>query len=321
MSTVVSRNDVLRLHVADDGLVWYGSDNQFAVNSYMQPSGFFQDNPLGFDFADPRCIRVLGTHSNASLLVFLHTLRIAAPATFKKQKLMLGSPSLVPTANLRSEPTTVLQHLWQPSCTSVAPGMWHEMTQLDYCTYAMIDEMQKVGCDDRVPEVVQRIVTYHPVWPALAYIPFLDRDAVCRLLCDIVDPRWFQHPSRPHRHSRLHAYLGITPRNMNAYLTSAFPDRHFNRARNVIASWYNRKFTKGDRLGKGKFLWQAFSTGGDKASGLLRGTQRFVSFLQEFWLNAVRRAHPEAFFHPFLFFRDTEEAVVFARHLMDWKPV
>jgi hypothetical protein len=301
---------VLRLHTDADGLVWYGDDGQLAVNSFLPAQDFLRSDVLGFPLSSAACIRLLGTWANAPLVVHVQQLRASQPEMYRQQRVQLAAPALVPTAALRDDPVAVLQHLWQPTYSSRCPGMWHDMSNLDFCTYAMI---QQLAGSVSVPEIVRRIVVYHPAWPALSFVPGLDVDAGCRLLCDIVDPRWYKHPTHPGRLGRLHAHLGLVPANMRAYLGDGPPGRHFDRAVRVVQTWYG-----GQGSSPTGFLGRALAAGrcGQDVcpDGLLRGCRRLADLVAIVWLLEVQPRHPEAHFDPLRFFGDREEADRFLSH-------
>lgn len=323
MTTLVAGDvKILRLHVDDDGRVWYGDDLQLAINSYLPSADFLlKAEGLEFNPVNAKCVRLLGTAANAPLVVQLQQLRAGRPELLQLQRVQLGSPALVPTCATRSDPSSVLQHLWQPTYCNRCPGMWHDMTHLDFCTYYMISESRNTV---EVPEVVRRTATYHPAWPAISFIDGLDHDLGCRLICEIVDPRWYKHPFRPGRPTKLYAHLGLTPKNMEAYLNDTPGDRHYDRARIVAGSWYDNK--RGDAgpkspSGAGSFIWRAYGCAKDRVHGLLRGCQRLVDFIRAIWSQAVQPVHPEARFEPLRFFGDKLEAARFLEHYEAQKQV
>ena len=61
-----------------------------------------------------------------------------------------------------------------------------------------------------------KILRYQPTWAAVSFVPTVNMAAACKLVCEIMDPRWYNHPRRPQRATRLFAYLGIMPANLAA---------------------------------------------------------------------------------------------------------
>lgn len=302
----VRTDTVLRLHVDSDGMVWVGDDADPAENTYQEVDDFFDGGLAAEYLADAKSVRLLGAACNARLVVRLHERRALDPE-FKAVSVRLGAPVIVPSAALRDDPEAVLYHLWQP-----AAGAWHELVPLDYCTYAMIDGL--TDCVGReVPEVVARIAEYHPAWPALTFVTGVDRSAACRLLCDVVDPRWYRHPTRPGRLTRLSAHLGLTPENIAACVGEGRPGRHFNRAANAVRVWYNPRSHR-ETPGPADFLLATLAAHERLGRGLLRGTERLVAFVAAVWDDAVRPKHPEVAFDPAVFFRSAAVGAAYAAH-------
>ena len=299
--------------------MWYGDQDSPATNTCIDAWDFFDNETYQEDLDNARVVRLLGTRANAPLIVKLQERRAGNPA-FAKKPILLGSPAAVPGCWLKDDPSAVLRHLLQLPYGSTLVDQWHEMTTADYTTYAMINTVGERGGRE-VPMMTKKIAAYHPAWAALTFVRSVDEDTACRLLCDIVDPRWYRHPTRPERFSRLHAHLGLTPENMAACAGQGRAGLHFNRATNALRVWYNRAAQKGSKE-PGDFLYRVLdSYDGDLAKGLLRGTQRLVEFVAAVWLDEVRPHHPEAGFDAARFFRDERASKAFEQHRAAFKPV
>jgi hypothetical protein len=154
----------------------------------------------------------------------------------------------------------------------------------------------------------------HPAWPALAFVAGPDElvslPHAAELLAHVVDPRWYRHPFRPHRFTRLYAHLGLSPANMRARLGVGSPGRHHARALAAVNAWYSPAGLAaygGLRCGRPEcFLWRVYASQSRSiARGLLRATTRFVDFVSLVWLEAECRT---AGFEPGRFFRADELA-------------
>jgi hypothetical protein len=311
----IAQITVLRLHTDTNGFVWYGDDDQLAVNSFLEADDFIQSDIFQEYLKTACCTRMLGNHANAALIVKLQQQRRRHP--IRHQKIQLTSPAIISTLAARQHPETVLHHLWQPGSSSCLPRSWHNMNENDYCTYAMINE--GCGCDDApLGEVVKRIVAYHPAWPALSFINSLSMTYACKLICEIVDPRWYVHPDHAFRPSRLFAYLGLTPQNAQAYTGTGLPATNYSRFVLAVRTWYDRAGASNTPSG---FLWRMFAAKGEGAEALLRCTQKLVHLIQTVWLYTVIPPHQEVGFVPQLFFPDAIDAEAFKAHLINWKPV
>ncbi len=157
------------------------------------------------------------------------------------------------------------------------------------------------------------------MWRALTFLNPLNRLAACRLLAAIIDPRWYRHPFRPERRSRLYARLGLTPENAAALVRGTPPGRNFYEARVAACLWYTVGAKPPD--GPRSFPWRQFLAEPDPVRGLLRASRRVVDFVVEAWLAQLPPRHPELYSWPSRFFRDPDEAAVFLEHLTWHKEV
>jgi hypothetical protein len=305
--------EVLRLHTDADGCVWFGDDMQLAVNTYLEPSAFVEGaGDFDVDMKAVKTARVLGVRENAALLVALQCFR-GPGFSADGLRFQLASPGALP-ASCRLEPAEVLQHLWQPPPALAAS--FHLMGREDYCTYAMIDQMS--GKDD-VGEAARKIVAYHPAWPPLSFVAGFSREDACRLVREVVDPRWYRHEEHPGRWTRLFNYMGLVPANVAAYLGEGEPARHYGRALVVLRSWYEHQMA--DRRGRNIFLWERYSRHDSKVRGLLEAGKRLLFLVVLLWQNAVTGPHPELTFDPKKFFGSGVEAAAFASHMNRLKAV
>lgn len=298
-----------RLHVAADGHVWYGDGSSPAVDTGLDPWAFAESAAYLDRLEAVQVVRLLGTAGNASLVVKLHERRAVDP-TFRDKPVYLASPAGVPAAWLRADPGAVLHHLLQPPPS--ARGC-HLLSPADYPTYAMIDTL---AGSRGVPEVTRRIAAHHPAWPVFTFLRGADLDAACRLLCDVVDPRWFHHPARPTRLTRLYAHLGLTPQNAAAVAgEGASPGRHFNRAATAVRVWYNSGLRR-PAAEPADFPGAVLAGPGPLGRRLLAGTRRLVALVAWVWADgASRTRHADGGFDPAVFFRDQATSAAFARHL------
>lgn len=306
---------LVRLHVDKSGSVWYGDGGEPATNTFLDPWDFFENEARLEDLDNAKTIRLLGTRDNAPLITKLHERRLADTA-FKFKRVELGSPGVVPPAWLRDDPISVLHHIWQLPASSNVAGQWHDMQNVDYATYSMMNTFAETSPGREVPDFTIKIAEYHPTWPAFTFIPTADRHAAARLICDIIDPRWYRHPTHPARLTRLYSHLGLTPQNVLALSGEGQPGHNFNRAKNAVRVWYNLKAQKPGRE-PGDFLLRLLDgKKGKLTDGLLRGTQRLVAFVCAVWADAIKPPHPEVGFAAARFFKDDpKEARAFDRHV------
>lgn len=308
---VASVVDLLRLHTDEQGHVWYGHDGAVGENSRCTVGVFFDKLKwLGVNLGSVRVIRLLGVPSNAELIVHLHHMRVRNK--IRGQRVVLGSPMVCPTVADRGNPARVLSHLWQQYAT-LPSGCWHDLGDKDYTTYAMITALK--DNKGEVDEQVRRIFRYHPLWPAVSFVASANCDAACRLVSHIVDPRWFRHPTRPHRLSRLHAHLGLTDKNMRAWmLQQDVGERNYARLSVLMNSWLGTNRVT-DPAGPRNFLVRIHTLSGGGHKGAMIATRRYVRFLYEVWSGEVAMPRPEGGFLPSSFFKHSEEIAAYSTHL------
>lgn len=304
-----------RVHVAGDGVVWYGADKVAARCSELSVPEFLDDLvPARGHSALAECagepdsgtITLVGSRHNAALIVGL-----------RGRSLRLCSPRVCRDAVRDDDPVAVLRALWQPELWAQLPGHWRTPTAADFDAYALTAAV----VSEAPPAVTAMLLRAHPAWPALSFIDGRDRigDLVAgaSLLAHIVDPRWFRHPYRPNRFSRLHSHLGLTPCNARAVLGIGAPERNFHRARDASLTWFNpagMAAYEGRRCGPPScFLWRIFAERRTVLRGLLGATKRLVDLIALVWLAASEERYPELWFDPALFFAPGEQEA-FAAH-------
>ncbi len=301
---------VLRLHTAPDGLVWYGHDT-LPFECTGRPAAAFSGAADTLDVGLDRAtsVRLIGSAENAALVVSLARYRARVPRAALRE-ILLVSPLACP-GPARASPEAVLRALWQPAAPAAAAGCWHLMGPTEYTTYAIVAELAING--GRPSELARRTLRYHPAWPALSFLAGLDEDAACRLVAAVIDPRWFRHPLRPARLSRLTAFLGLTPDNMAAYVAGGLGGRHYARARLVLDTWASG--FKYSMTGPNGFLHRiaAAAPGGSYHLGLLKASVRFARFLFEVW-SAEASGNAEVRFDPQLFFKSRDEVEAYDAH-------
>lgn len=266
--------------------------------------------------AESSLIRMVGTRYNAALILGLRQRFSASPP-----KIVLANPYICRTKAARRSPSDVLLAMWQPEASSRLPGCWHTLSETDCITYAMCDEFErnKGVVTTRLFELAAK----HPAWPVITFIPDHHREAACVLLMLILDPRWYTHPSRPHRFSKVHAHLGITPKNTRNALEH-MPVRqggwNYSRVIAALLVWFNldslRTFEIGDATTPSHFLWEVYKRGKSKCHGASTATKRLVNLICYVWTEAVVSKQADHYFQPSSFFRTMEECVAFQEHLV-----
>ena len=275
-----TQTNLLRLHVDDDDVVWFGHDDLSGHCSHLSSDEFMFVAGDRFDLPiDTMNVRLIGCAANAKLILQLRHRWAAKPAVRQGAKTFIVNPML--SACCHDDPAGILGALWQPSLGDFLPGYWHELSESECVAYALVDAMRESGgiVDGRV----RRLIKHHPAWKALSFLGTCDETAACRFLAEIVDPRWFQHPSRPGRISRLSSYVGICPANIKAKLDARRGGRNFGRFVNFLSVWYRPSATPIDYTDPRNFLWRILKAGPDLPRGLKKASMRLLRFMVAVW--------------------------------------
>ncbi len=311
------QDKTIRLHVADDGRLWYGTAKLFAESTDTGVPEFLAgQRPSGVELAEASAIRVLGTRRNAALILELRKRYATGPT------IMLASPQMFRTKEARHDPESVMAALWQPDTSCRLPGYWHKLSDTDLITYAMWAEYEKTK---QITARILALAESHPAWMAVSFIPEYAAESGARLLMAILDPRWYTHALKPHRFSKVHAHLGLTPRNARALLKDDPPDRHYERAGAAFTAWYNvnsvQVYTTGGASTAAHFLWRLFRHKPSDVRGLIAATKKLVELISYVWLEAVSSSPGERYFQPESFFHSVSECQAFRRHGDLWRMV
>jgi hypothetical protein len=288
---VLATDEVLRLHTDKNGFVWCGQHDVLAIDTGMYPKNFVTRPVL----RDASHVRVLGVPENAALIAGIHELRTVNGG--RPAKVQIGSPAICFCDN--EDPAAVLQQMWQP-LSAGSYGCWHELTEKDYPTYYLLTTLQAEGVGD----LAYRILQKHPAWPALSFPATCDLESACKLVCEIVDPRWYNHADRPNRSSRLFSYLG---------LTAQANRRGRQRAELVEYAWAGGG-GPADLDDPRNFLWRIHAKKGGDVRGVLEASRDYVQFLRWVWLQGLA-AHGREVFVPSIFFKQLDEIAAYEGHV------
>jgi len=179
---------------------------------------------------------------------------------------------------------------------SPSVGGWHQLTEKDYVTFALIAEFEQAG--GQCTSLVERFLRVHPAWPALSFLPDLSKVAACRLLTAIVDPRWHVDPHKPDRDARLRSFLGLGGNGLEVVQSLLMGEpsldwpRRVARAKDVLDTWTGGDYTPPpqDVVGPSGFLWRVYygvAEAKDGYRGMLRACHVFLRFLRSVWLDSL----------------------------------
>lgn len=315
-----------RLHVAADGQVWAGDDCQVgqpiasSVDDFVRHlDGYFAE---ACDQVDH--IRLLGDRRNASLIA--HLWRWSATQQPDLPVIVAGNPILTKPLE-QTDTRSVLLQLWQPTESQLYHAWWQRLTPSVGCAYALAVAWERAEVpllsDQPLPALVRRLLEAHPAYPAASFGVRMHLPAIATVFSTLLDPRWFVHPRRPGRLSRLYSFVGLTLENVQAMLGLGDPGRHYERACAVVRAWYNWNAAGDARRGNSKslgepesFLWRIYRYHDRTPQAIVVASRYWLRLVHQFWLYHLGGNHPEVRFDAQQFFRYLPEAKQFQKHLL-----
>lgn len=294
---------ILRLTV-DDGVVWYGTDQQMATCSRKTVDEFI----LSSTFRQARLVRVVGLPHNAEMVEKLYQAHLVAGLP-EAVPIQVGSPSTAPHKN----PVASLSAMWRASVDRTSlNSYWATVNANDYASFALTASAHREG---RIGDKSLHTARYHPAWPAVSFVWKYDPVAAIKLLLDIGDPRWFRHPVKPNRLSKLYSYLGLNLPNIRVMCEeSDRPGPNIERASNVVQVWRSSPDSYAEAKQPRAFLDRVEISHKDLAHGALAASRKLVRFVREVWI-ANRSTDPEVQFFPDKFFSKKDEIDAYRRHM------
>jgi len=270
----------------------------------LQPEQFVRERV----FREAFRVRVLGCQANAELITAIFQYRVDKKLV--GQDVKIGSPEICFQGNKLDDPKYVLQRLWQPGYLAKNRSSWHTLSGADYTSYFLCHLSQHDA--EKNAELMQRTFEYHPLWFACSFIPTCCMEKSALLASVILDPRWYNHPERPNRCSKLASYLGLTPTNFEAVEAGTVVGAKQERASLVADAWFG-EYRGRDESDPANFLWRIYNHHGGDAKGLLAASRAFVQFARLVWLQ--RLTPTQRVFHPDVFFKHEAEAAAFREYL------
>lgn len=290
----------IKMHVADNGLVWY-APGEHAPKSSGQRVHEFLDR---YALQDDCLIRILGLPQNADLITLLYQRR----EQLGIKRIELAGPQVCDTAAELHDPEITLFRMRQCMLPGACGG-WHVLTDKDYPAYVHT-------ANDRLDRNRLATLEQHPAWPALSFIGGIEKHAASWILAQVVDPRWHVSPHNPDRIGRLRTFLGLTPRIAKRHTPEIQGETRIEqlRYRCVLNAWADRVPTGEETERPEFFLWRWLDRR-EGYLGQLYACQKFAAFLRYTWLDALHRDVQGGFFEPTRFFRRPDEAEAYVEHL------
>jgi len=155
----VLEDQVLKVHTATDGQVWYVDGGHGAINTNAPIEGFL----VGEACQRARHVRMVGSADNAQALCLLYKRRLDGQLL----RLEVASPAVVGrTRAERDDPRLMLVRMRDSAADGLnaAMGGWHEFDENDYPSYA-IAAYKKHGKQpfDECSTPAELLVR-HPAW-------------------------------------------------------------------------------------------------------------------------------------------------------------
>jgi hypothetical protein len=305
----VPDEQIIKLHTAENGHVWYSVGIGPPINSELIGDAFLNSAVIsGMGVT----VRILGLPQNAELITALYLRRHKREVHAVE---VAGLNVLHSQAEL-TDPVAVLRRMRAVDISS-ASGGWHTLSVHDYPTYAMLARMLRTNFV--FDEPAKAYFQIHPVRKAAQFIPTLSDPDTAKLLTTIVDPRWFVDRRSPDRTGKLELYLGLTPHVQKRVADSTVmlhKHREF-RCASVLAAWKTKSPEEVDLHEPANFLYRICVKNKDKALGDLRASQAFVRYLRYNWLDALnsRKGVHDGIFVPSMFFKTPAECAAYETHM------
>ena len=294
--------------------VWFCDESGVAHCSTKEPWEF-----VSSELCDTESVRLLGLPTNASLIAFLYQSREQYGYPLRVQ---VGTPAVCGRRYLR-DPAQAMFQMQEVDGLTGSKGGWREITKHDFAS-ALIQCSFQEGEFENIDE----ILTDHPAWAAISFVPTVDTLEAARLLAEIGDPRWFVDPDKPERYARLRSYLGLTQRNLRYICgwdhNGDGPGFNHDRCQIVYNAWLgteNARHVTDDprdflRLKVRQYQVQEAN---DVTKGILKGMTKFVNFIRLVWLETASPHGGEIFAPDHFFASDSMNDSTYRMLLKMWK--
>lgn len=267
-----TEDQIIKAHIGGDGRLWY-ADGTETPTPTDDESGFLNS----LSTREPLHVRVLGVHENAELIVKLYQ-QHCSPR--REGQLDVASPLLCETRAELLNPEVALYRMRQ--CLLPASlGGWHRVDELDYPTYAIAHQLQRVN---GFSEHTERLLLTHPVWYDLTFLSTLDREHMSYVLSFILDPRWFIDFDNPTRIAKINKYFGLCDNTMEAVTAGIVETPRAIRCRTLLRAWQGAGQPNAvDFERPGSFLWRRWEHHGRGWRGNLAASKAFVCYFVRTW--------------------------------------
>jgi hypothetical protein len=299
----------IKLHTADDGIIWYAAGINPPVSSNQTLDTFLLSPVITRPSTN---VRILGTPRNAELIASLYARKRGKELT----TICLAGPNICESMQELADPVLTLMRM-RDVCAPLSCGGWHEMAENEYHIYALIARAQRTD-DDWYDATARIFYESHPLYKAINFVAGVSHKDVAVLLTTIVDPRWYVDRRRADNRVKLDLYLGLTPKTQRRVSDD---NKLIHRGRDLrcfrtMSCWKTTTPDKVDFNDPACFIWRIWQVAGGGAKGDLRASQAFVRYVYSNWLDALttRKGSQDGLFMADKFFKTPVERQAFSAH-------
>lgn len=177
------------LHTDLKGKVWQVSPGK-GITEFVFPS-----NRL-----EPGVYRVLGLPQNYKLIAELSY--VARSPTIS---LLVGSPLVYSSHFEKEDVEKFLTHMRSLSVDESLSNCWHRINRTSFMTFVLLSQLKQENFGVKT----QIAYACHPMKPYFDFLGCQTELMPVSLIAEIVDPRWYLHPEKPHRLSRLKSHFRL----------------------------------------------------------------------------------------------------------------
>ena len=301
-------DETTKLHVVD-GTVWYAKHEYVPVNSEMSVLQFLSEHTL-VNSGMRRSFRLLGVPANAELITALYV-------RFNRgdvRSVNVAGPNIL-TDDDNTWPESIfiqMRNCFLPA----ACGGWHQVSLLDYPTYALSARLQKNGFF--YDEAAETYLKLHPVFNPASFVGTLNYSALSQLLVSLIDPRWYSDTQTSEVGKKLKLFCGLTPSTQKRVMDSSriIARRREQLCRLVFDCWHTAPVNKVDLADPKNFLYRIKIQHEEDWRGDLRASQKFLDFVSLTWQQALNPVTTDPLFLPSSFFFSAEETEAYNAHIL-----
>lgn len=299
----------IKLHTADDGIIWYASGINPPESSNQTLDTFLLSPVISRPGTN---VRILGIPRNAELITSLY----ARKRGKELATICVAGPNVCEAMQELSDPVLTLMRM-RDVCVPLSCGGWHQMAENEYHIYALLARANRSG-KDWYDSTARIFYEAHPLYKAINFVGGVSHKDVAQLLITIVDPRWYIDRRRADNRAKLELYLGLTPKTQRRVSDDK---KLIHRGRDlrcwqVMNCWKTAAPDTIDFNAPENFIWRIWQAAGEGHKGDLRASQAFVRYVNANWLDSlvIRNGQRDTWFMADRFFKAPAERAAFVNY-------